>query len=119
MLVAANLMPADYYELPKKKALDALIEMYLPSLLDWRDLWLGESRMRIQIIECEHFLGDPIATINDIGGFHELTFTEPKLPTLDKSTHFRRGLVGSYLDELSEQQIERVNGMITSGYSKE
>ncbi|MEP4379760.1 MAG: sulfotransferase domain-containing protein [Alphaproteobacteria bacterium] len=118
MLVAARTSPDNFYELAPENALDTLIEMYLPRLLSWQNQWEAETRVSKQIIRYEDFVTNKTETISKILGFHGISAGKIEFPEIDQSdsidstTHFRRGEIGSYLDEMSTAQIERTNQIL-------
>ena len=92
--------------------------MYLPRLRSWQRKWDAETRILKQTIRYEDFATDKTAALSDILDFHGVSTVEIKFPeidqsdTIDHTTHFRRGEIGSYLDEMSSAQIERANQIL-------
>ncbi len=112
---AAGLVAENYYDLERDAALDSLIETYLPRILAWRERWLAETRVDVQIIQYEDLVRHPQETVLKVGEFHGLEIREPVIPERGDDTLFRRGVVGSHKDELSARQASAVNELMESG----
>lgn len=108
MMTASGIIRQDFYDLPKPVALDSLIETYLPALLNWRESWSNEKRVDVHVIQFEDIVSAPEEAVAAILGHHEVAFDNVVLPDKDGTTNYRRGTIGSHRDEMTPEQIARV-----------
>jgi len=115
MMIASGIHPADYYNHSWEKKLDILIEFFLPVIQEWLRGWINvlenDSRFDIKVVRYDDFLTDPNNAIGDILFWYglkmkpdEIIFPDNSGPTMagiNLATGFRRGAIGSHLDELT------------------
>ena len=123
MAIASGLITGSYYELSRIKQLDVLIEMAFPVvqkwIADWLP-WLDDSEFDIHLIRYEDFAIDNASSVREVLMFFGIDNSCPlHLPPvkvedgkIDLQTHFRKGKVGTYMAELTEQQIVHLESLI-------
>jgi len=107
---AAGLVPMRYYDLPREAQIAALVRMTLPRYDAWLRDWLKVSEsgiINIRFIRYEDFVATREAAIIDILEWFSRKVDNVIFPPdgeredgVDSVTNFRRGLVGSFRDEL-------------------
>ena len=108
-LVASGFQSENYYQLNEVSKLADLIKLMYPAmqswLLQWADVRQNDSRFSFYVFRFEDMVADPEDAFRKLFGFfgHDVTPVLPPKRTddeyIDVSTHFRRGVVGSFRDE--------------------
>jgi hypothetical protein len=128
LCLANDLLSEHWYGLDHGSQLDALVERAFPQFQAWIREWLrivdcGEHAIRL--VRYEDFVLDVRRSVEDLLAFFGIVrrVDESELPPthsaepaqIDRRTHFRRGRVGSYRDELAPPQVARLNDLVDAG----
>ncbi len=122
LMVSSGIISEDYYDLSSRRKLDVLIERHYPLAQEWMRGWLAAEsggRLEVGIRTYEQFVEDPEVFVRGLLAFFDVDPRREILwpkdtgrrisTTIRGDTHFRRGVVGSHRDELSPQQVARLN----------
>ena len=131
-LISSGNIPENYYTLDWQNKLDHLIKHFYPQMIDWMKGWLRaaqDDRFSIMINTYEKFVDDKESFIQKLIEFFDLHKEDLEIQwpsdssRMDKNinldTHFRRGISGSHLDELSALQLEKVNSGMDPDLAKQ
>lgn len=123
LCLANDLLSENWYALGREPQFDALVECAFPRFQDWIRDWVqivDQGEPAIRLLRYEDFVLDGRRSVEDLLAFfgRRRPLTESDLPPvqagteIDRATHFRRGKVGSFRDELAPQQVARLNSMV-------
>lgn len=123
MSQASGLIDESFYGQPVNVQFDILIANAFPRLQSWTAAWirwLDDPELDIHLVCYEYFSKNNEAAVrailqffgNDCGSAIVLPRIEPSIKGIDLSTHFRKGQPGSFREELSQQQLQRLAKMI-------
>lgn len=126
LIVSSGIISEQYYDLSWDNKLNDLINNYYPIMIDWINGWVRlaceQDRFNIMIKTYEEFITDKPAFIESILKFYGFSLDQNQIvwPSdsrrmsnmINLDTHFRKGIVGSYHDELSKDQIQCINDKI-------
>jgi len=126
MAVASGLIDNTFYEHTRQGQMDILIDMAFPKLQSWTEAWLpwlDDPALIIHLIRYDDFARDNEAVIREtlqfLGapseGDIELPAIDRNAEGIDLSTHYRRGISGAYMDELSPEQVRRLEKQVDQG----
>jgi len=116
-MVSDGIVPPNYYDLDRDAQIAVLSTSFLPRLVDFVFSWIHPDGISVLPIPYEMFAADPAKTVRSILDSHEIAYDEVVMPEISRAgdrdhtdliTHFRRGAVGAYLDELSFAQRDRI-----------
>lgn len=125
MVQASGIITKSFYSCTPEGQMDILIEHAFPKLQEWTASWLPwleDSDLDIHLVRYEDFTLDNIAVVRGVLKFFDAGLeSEILLPSIDRSvagidlsTHFRRGISGSFRDELTQTQIQKLEKCIDS-----
>lgn len=122
LMVSSGIISENYYNLSWKEKLNDLIRNYYPIMLEWMNRWVkveSDSRFNFKITTYEDFVSDKEAFIKSILRFYGLFDGNTRIvwpgdsqrmsKNINLDTHFRKGISGGYLEELSSNQIILLN----------
>jgi hypothetical protein len=125
LFVSSGIISKEYYLLNWNEKVEDLINKYFPTMMGWMKQWLQvmetDDRFNIKVMTYEEFNRDKDVFVNNIFRFYGLQ--DPPIEIawpadsnrIDKNinldTHFRKGKIGSYLEELSPEQIKKTNSL--------
>lgn len=121
--VSTGMMPKNYYEISDQQRADVLTGYYFDWLQDWLASWKTaiqtDNRFSYHLMEYKDLARDSAAAVrgllrffgSDVVPVVPERFNEDGKPNVDQA-HYRRGVPGSYLDELAPAQIDRINGKV-------
>ncbi len=123
LCLANDLLSEGWYALEREAQMDALVERAFPRFQEWIRDWVGivdRSDLAIRMLRYEDFTRDGRSGVEELLAFfgRQRPVAEAELPPvradggIDRTTHFRRGKVGSFRDELAPHQVARLRAMI-------
>ncbi len=126
LLFSSGIISEQYYKLNWHDKLNDLIKNYFPIMIDWINGWvMFEStidKFNIMIKTYEEFIADKPTFIESILKFYGFPIESSEIiwpsdsrrisNTINLETHFRKGIAGSHLDELTKDQIQWINKKI-------
>jgi hypothetical protein len=132
LLISSGIISTDYYSFAWNEKLNDLIKNYFPVMLDWIKGWLKiidtSDQFTILVKTYEEFVDNNEVFLMDILNFYGIAVQQDKIVwpsdskrysnTINLDTHFRKGIPGSYLDELSKDHIQRISKQIDNDLFK-
>jgi len=124
LVVANGIVDMDYYNLAWEKQLDHLVDNAFKLFQAWIKGWVkavNDSELEIYLLRYEDFALDNAGHIIKLMEFYKIdSWTlERVLPAIPEgngsihlSTHFRKGLAGTFREEFSPAQIDRINAQV-------
>ena len=123
LCLANDLLCRDWYGLSREAQLDALIDCSFRKFQDWISGWVrvtDNTDLQIRLLRFEDFVQDPHRTVEELFAWfgQRRAISAAELPAvqggagIDRATHFRRGKVGSFRDELSAPQVARLDQLV-------
>lgn len=132
LLISSGIISKDYYSFEWNEKLNDLIKNYFPIMLDWINgcmkLIDSSDQFSILVKTYEEFVDNNEAVLMDIFNFYDIAIQKDQIVwpsdskrysnTMNLDTHVLKGIPGSYLDELSTDQIQLISKQIDSDLFK-
>ena len=118
MLAASGIQSRNYYELTWEEKLADLIERMYPSMQAWLMMWAKvikeDPGFEFYLVKYEDLVANPEENYRKLFRFfgHDVNPVLPPKKTsdtlIDIGTHFRRGVVGSFRDEVPQNLMPQL-----------